>query len=285
MHEPTSAPGLERPLTADVPSRAEDGAEPTTLDDSSRLLQILATKHWSLLTSRALAYNEAFTRASMFLAFLSMSFVALALLAQATGFTREYLFIAAMVLCFDFLIGTVTYIRTAGANREDLLATQGMNRIRHGYLQIDPRATAYFVSGTNDDVAGVLKSWGFTAQTTAGSGIAYGLSTSQGMVGLILSLLGGLILATVALGFWIFSRGGLGGGCGGDAPRVGFFDPVGAAAGSQVSRRPRCALPHARYLVWRAGAARRDLAAATGILPRVRMLTAASHGVLRRPFP
>ena len=51
-----------------------------------RVVQILATEHWSLLASRSLAYNEAFTRGGMFLTFLSMSFVALALLAQAMSF-------------------------------------------------------------------------------------------------------------------------------------------------------------------------------------------------------
>ena len=41
-----------------------------TLADDPRVLQILSTEHWGLLTARSLAYNEAFTRASMFLTFL-----------------------------------------------------------------------------------------------------------------------------------------------------------------------------------------------------------------------
>ena len=51
-----------------------------------RAITLLTTEHWSLLTSRSLAYNEAFTRGGMFLTFLSMSFVALALFAQAMSF-------------------------------------------------------------------------------------------------------------------------------------------------------------------------------------------------------
>ena len=41
----------------------------TSLDDP-RVLTILSTEHWSLLSGRSLAYNEAFTRGGMFLTFL-----------------------------------------------------------------------------------------------------------------------------------------------------------------------------------------------------------------------
>jgi hypothetical protein len=43
---------------------------PVTSLDDPRALQILTTEHWSLLTARSLANNEAFTRGGMFLSFL-----------------------------------------------------------------------------------------------------------------------------------------------------------------------------------------------------------------------
>ena len=49
-------------------------------------LQILTTEHWSLLSTRGLSWNEAFSRATMFLSVLSGAVVALALVAQATAF-------------------------------------------------------------------------------------------------------------------------------------------------------------------------------------------------------
>ena len=49
-------------------------------------LQILTTEHWSLLATRGLSWNEAFSRAAMFLSALSAAVVALALVAQATTF-------------------------------------------------------------------------------------------------------------------------------------------------------------------------------------------------------
>ena len=98
---------------------ASDVRPVVSLDDP-RVVQILATEHWSLLASRSLAYNEAFTRGGMFLAFLSTSFVALALLAQAMAFGEYFLTVAAVVLAFDLVIGLATYGRISGANHRSI---------------------------------------------------------------------------------------------------------------------------------------------------------------------
>jgi hypothetical protein len=80
-----------------APTPTETGAERDAPDpdaglvEDPRSLTIQTTEHWSLLSARALAYNESFTRANMFLTFVSMSFVALALHAQATGFNQAFL--------------------------------------------------------------------------------------------------------------------------------------------------------------------------------------------------
>jgi hypothetical protein len=166
--------------------------------DDPRAVQILATEHWSLLTARSLAYNEAFTRGGMFLTFLSMSFVALALFATAMSFGEGFLAVAAVVLAFDLIIGVATYGRIIGANVDDLRAVHGMTRIRHGYVQIAPMLAPYFTTGTHDDAAGVMVSYGSPPSRGLGF-ILYGLTTSGGMIGLIVSLLGGSLLAVLAL--------------------------------------------------------------------------------------
>ena len=122
------------------PLESENGpaVEPVRSLDDPRAVQILATEHWSLLASRSLAYNEAFTRGGMFLAFLSTSFVALALLAQGMAFGDQFLAVAAVVLVFDLVIGLTTYGRIMDANVDDLRAVHGMARIRHGYTEIAP---------------------------------------------------------------------------------------------------------------------------------------------------
>jgi hypothetical protein len=180
--------------------------EPVTSLEDPRAIQILATEHWSLLTARSLAYNEAFTRGGMFLTFLSMSFVALALFATAMSFGEDFLAVAAVVLAFDLIIGLTTYGRIIGANIDDLRAVHGMARIRHGYTQIAPILTPYFTTGTHDDAAGVMVSYG--SPPTSGLGvILYGLTTSGGMISLIVCLLGGGLAAV--LGLMLGAAGGV----------------------------------------------------------------------------
>ena len=179
-------------------SATASAVEPVVSLDDPRAVQILATEHWSLLASRSLAYNEAFTRGGMFLAFLSTSFVALALLAQAMTFGEHFLTVAAVVLAFDLAIGLATYFRIDGANVDDLRAAHGMARIRHGYSEIAPILTPYFTTATHDDMQSVLTAYGSPSVSGIGL-ILYGLTTSGGMIGLITSMVAGVLLAVISL--------------------------------------------------------------------------------------
>lgn len=215
MHEST-VPGTER-ATAGAPD-GDGAAAPQAahvdplLTADSRVVQILSTEHWSLLSARSLAYNEAFTRAGMFLSFLSMSFVALALLAQGIGFTRDLLIVAALVIGFTLLIGLLTFVRLLGTAKEDLRAMQGMNRIRQAYLRVVPQVEPYFSSGTTDDAEGVYRSYFAETSGGAASDIAYGFSTSQALVALVVALLAGvetaLLAIVVGLAPWLAAVGG-----------------------------------------------------------------------------
>jgi hypothetical protein len=204
----------EKPMSPE-PSQADAPVKPVTSLDDPRALQILSTEHWSQLGARSLAYNEAFVRGGMFLTFLSMSFVALALLAQGMTFGNQFLTIAAVVLAFDFIIGITTYGRISGANVDDLRAVHGMARIRHAYTQIAPITEPYFTAPTYDDIASVLSAYG-TGTSGGVFDIWYGLTTSGGMIALITSMVGGVLAAVIALilgvsgGFAIWI--GLGGG-------------------------------------------------------------------------
>ena len=91
--------------------RTDTAATPITELHDPRAIQILSTEHWSVLTARSLAYNEAFVRAGMFLTFLSMSFVGLALLADAMGFGPQFLTLTAIVIGFDLIVGLTTFER------------------------------------------------------------------------------------------------------------------------------------------------------------------------------
>jgi hypothetical protein len=185
------------PASATLDIGHQSGVDPGLADDP-HIMQILSTEHWSLLSARSLAYNEAFTRVGMFLTLLSMSFVGLALLAQAMDFTQDYLTIAAIVVAFDFLIGVLTFLRLAGTAREDLRATQGMNRIRQAYVRLAPQVEPFLSVGVNDDFASVLKTYQLDSKD-AGSDLAYVFSTSQALVGIVMALVAGLEGAVIAL--------------------------------------------------------------------------------------
>lgn len=187
---------MDRPERADADG---DGTPaPITSLADPRAIQILSTEHWSLLSARSLAYNEAFTRGGMFLTFLSMAFVGLALLADAMGFSPDFLAVAAVVLGFAFVVGLTSYIRVSGANFDDLRAMHAIARIRHAYVEAAPMLADYFRTATSDDVARVLADYGAPA-TNGLAMVGYGLSTSLGMLGLILSMLGGVELAVLAM--------------------------------------------------------------------------------------
>ena len=77
---PTQATGTNHDTVMAASSTASD--RPFGPDGAT----ILATEHWSLLGTRSLIWNEAMSRATVFLTVLSASIIALALLADATGF-------------------------------------------------------------------------------------------------------------------------------------------------------------------------------------------------------
>jgi hypothetical protein len=188
-------------LTGDEPAaRGARGADPAAVTSllDSRAVQILTAEHGSLLSARSLAYNEAFTRVGTFLAFLSMAFVALALVAQVVPVGRDLLVVTALVLAFGLVIGLTTYGRVMAASYEDYRAVHGMARIRHGYAEVAPVILPYLIDSIHDDLPGVMVSYGSPPTRGAGA-ILYGLTTSAGTLALILAMMSGVLALVVAL--------------------------------------------------------------------------------------
>jgi len=175
-----------------------------------RALMILTTEHWSLLTSRSLVYNEAFSRAGMFLTFLSASLVALGFVYQGAGKGPDFALIAAAVLGLDLLVGLATLGRILTAGDEEYRALQGMNRLRHAYLEIAPDLEPYFVASRHDDFAGVMAAYGAPPHAAGRlRPVLHGLTTTGGMVGLIVAAVGGALGATVMLAMGLDTRAAL----------------------------------------------------------------------------
>jgi hypothetical protein len=139
-------------LMMPTPATPIEPATPATPDprnaglDDPRALPILTTEHWSLLSSRALGYQEMFGRATIFIAVLSGTIIALALLAQATHFGRETLSFALVLFSVTLFIGLATFVRSVEINYEDARWVEGMNLLRGAYLQIVPGLERFFVA-------------------------------------------------------------------------------------------------------------------------------------------
>ena len=134
------------------------GPPPGGLAGNPSVLQILMTEHWSLLSARSLGYTEAMSRASIFVAALTGSVVALALVSQATDFGDGFIAFSLVLLPVVFFLGAVTLVRLGQINFEDAVWVQGMNRIRNAYHDLAPELDRYFVTSRYDDDRGVLTS-------------------------------------------------------------------------------------------------------------------------------
>jgi hypothetical protein len=187
---------------------ATDGASPPVraahLADP-RALTILTTEHWSLLSARSLAWTESFSRAGMFLAALSASTVALALVGSVM---REgFVAFALVILPVVWFVGEATAVRLSQANVDDARAVQGMNRIRHAYLEMVPELEPYFSTSQYDDLAAILVGSGAPGELSAqlakpGPGailgnVLHGFVTAMGMIMVIVSVVGGVYVGLV----------------------------------------------------------------------------------------
>jgi hypothetical protein len=189
--ERSASPPAEGALTP-TPATAE-GPTPIQIR-----LQILSTEHWSLLSSRGLAWNESFTRASMFLSTLSGSLVALGLIGGIDGFGDAFVIAALVVLPVDLFVGIGTWLRMGAANYHDAVAIAGMNRIRAAYLEIAPDLRPYFVMGVHDDAQGL----GITMAVPPGTApIVHLIAGTPTLVMVLNAILAGAIAALVLVRF------------------------------------------------------------------------------------
>jgi hypothetical protein len=140
-------------LTPPKSLESANSDRPRTGLDDPRALDILTTEHWSLLSTRTLGYQEMFGRATIFIAILSGTIVALALLAQATHFGRETLSFALVLFSVSLFIGAATFVRCVAINYEDARWVAGMNLLRRAYVQIVPELQPFLESAHDPDDA------------------------------------------------------------------------------------------------------------------------------------
>ena len=206
--------------------RAEGGeamADQDRREFGASAATFLSTEHWFLLGTRSMSWNESFSRMGLFLNTLSAAVVALALVANASGFGRSFKTFALVLFPIVLFLGVTTYIRLVRINIDDMNVVAAMNRLRRAYVEIEPGIAPYITGGTHDDLEGIYDTllmgrvrpgsvWSHIVVTTpmillvlnsiiAGAGAAFVVSSagaSGALTGTVAALMG--ICTALALG-------------------------------------------------------------------------------------
>ena len=195
------------PGAAEMPVGGESkGGAAAGEPDPARLAQLLSTEHWSLLATRSMSWNEAFSRTGMFLSTLSAATVALALAGPAMNFGSAFPLFALVVLSVTLFLGLATYVRLTQVNNEDLYWAAGMNIIRGAYAELSPGIEEHFVTGHSLDTDGMARTFG-AVDVTSGLSPWHMLVTTPAVVAVISSaiagVMGGLLAAQLSMGLEI----------------------------------------------------------------------------------
>jgi hypothetical protein len=104
-------------------------------------------------------------------------------------------------------MGLVTFERVLQVGTQDIVYAQGINRIRHLYLEYVPQMQPYFILSTHDDREGTL---GHEAMQTTWWQIFLSMA---GMIAVINSVLAGgfvgLLFAAFAFPLWVCTSAGV----------------------------------------------------------------------------
>jgi hypothetical protein len=113
----------------------------------------------------------------------------LALVAQLAELGRAFRAFALVLFPVVYFLGVVTLGRVLQASAEWRIYGQGMNRIRHYYLEVAPQMAPYFVLPATDDPWASLAAIGIRVQ---GRAWWQGLLTAPAMIVVINSVLAGV---------------------------------------------------------------------------------------------
>ena len=166
-------------------------------DDAARrqlLVQVLTTEHFTLQGARAAAVSETNTRLQIYMGFVSMSVLALALAAQVSKLGDAFFAFAFILLPIAYLFGVATLGRLRQTWLEWFLAMQGMNRIRRFFVDVAPEAERYLSMPTSDEPFTTLR-----GSAIRRFGRFQGAYTAFAVVALVDSVLAGVFAGLVTL--------------------------------------------------------------------------------------
>lgn len=163
--------------------------------DPQLRLQNIALEAQELLQQRSMAWIETTNRVTMFMTVVGATVFALALVGNAVDFDTSFLLFAAVGIGIALAIGIFTFGRLGELDQLDWRWVQGLNRLRHARLELDPGFAAYLVTSPHDDAEAVLSSYA----TESASDLLHGLYILPTLVALVNALLAAALLADVAL--------------------------------------------------------------------------------------
>jgi len=188
---------MERPTGALPEARPSAAGSAGDHTDLARRAQLLSTEHWSLLATRSMSWNEAFSRTGMFLSTLSAATVALALAGPAMSFGSVFPVFALVVLSVTLFLGLATYVRLVQVNNEDLYWVAGMNIIREAYTKLSPGIEADFITGHGLGADAMARTFAAVDVTTSVSPW-HMLITTPAVVAVISSAIAGVMGGLIA---------------------------------------------------------------------------------------
>ena len=166
-------------------------------EDLQLRFQILTTEYSALVQRLGSTSAVSAARTNLYFVFLSATGVALALISNASHFTREFQVFALGVLLLNLIGGLLAMARMLHAHGQTVLYIQSINRIRHFFTELDADVKPYFTLPVHDDEAGVVESasrhpslWAMTMLPAA---------SMATLVALVNTFLVGAIAATVYL--------------------------------------------------------------------------------------
>jgi hypothetical protein len=158
--------------------------------------QLLSTEHWSLLSARSTIQGELLTRITIFLTLVSAGLVSIALIGNATNFAEPFPAIAVVILAFEVAVGVLTQLRVFNAALDDLVLVLGMNRVRAGYVELDPGLERFLVTSARDDPAGIDATYYPAGRTPARSHVA---ASSMTLIVVVNAALVGTLAAAICV--------------------------------------------------------------------------------------
>jgi predicted Co/Zn/Cd cation transporter (cation efflux family) len=168
-------------------------------------LQNIALETSELQAQRQMSWTEATNRASMFMTVVGATVFGLALVGNATSFDRSFLLLSLLVLLVLLFVGISSLARLTELDRHDWKMVQGLNRLRHLRVELDPAIGPHLVTSPYDDLESVLSSYGdnnpalhsfWTLDALIGTVVAVLCAFLAALIAVTLSVDGGV--ATVA---------------------------------------------------------------------------------------